>query len=96
MVADVDGCAPWRCYDDNEENWLRGKVLLLEEREVAVAGVFGMVKQVQRRGVFFLPTSFTVFSCLLFFFFFFLLVFFFFCPLAPPGKGVFIKKRKNL
>jgi hypothetical protein len=80
VVADIDGCARWRCYDDDEENWRRGKVLLLEERELTVARVSGTIKQVERRGVFFLPTSSTVFSYLsvLFFFFFFSFSFLFF------------------
>jgi hypothetical protein len=88
VVADIDGCARWRCYDDDEENWRRGKVLLLEERELTVARVSGTIKQVQRRGVFFLPTSSTVFSYLsvLFSFFFFFpflsLSFFFFLLLC--------------
>jgi hypothetical protein len=75
VVADIDGCARWRCYDDDEENWRRGKVLLLEERELTVARVSGTIKQVKRRGVFFLPTSSTVFSYLSVLFFFFLFSF---------------------
>ena len=39
-------------------------MLLLEERELTVARVSGTIKQVKRRGVFFLPTSSTVFSYL--------------------------------
>ena len=46
MVADIDGYAQWRCYDDDEENWQRGKVLLLEEREFTIARVSGTIKQV--------------------------------------------------
>ena len=46
MVADIDGYARWRCYDDDEENWRRGKVLLLEEREFTIARVSGTIKQV--------------------------------------------------
>ena len=81
-------------------------MLLLEERELTVARVSGTIKQVQRRGVFFLPTSSTVFSYLsvlfsfsfsfLFLSFSFSQFFSFFCSSAPLGKGVFITRRGNL